>query len=713
MYDYDRFGDSAGAAMRANTRRLDNAFAEALRPPEKMLPSVWAVRHRKFAPDDPIPGDWRNETAPELVEVTDALSPDDPCEEAYLMKCAQSGGSASAENWIGFLSDLAPAPMLFVQATLRAALDWAAEKFWPMVENSPRLNPVEGGTIRAMGTPDGEGSTKGKIRFSRSNGFVLLAGANSAASLRQRTVRYAVEDDVDQFPDDLEGQGSPETMVDQRLKVWRRQGLSKRLKISTPTIKGSSKIGRAYRAKGTDRRRFYFKCLDCGSRFLPDWAQIEWPDGKPAEAVLVTPCCGVTVKHWRKAAMKLPDGWLSEEIDGEKQPTVLTEEDFQAARGRMPASVKRGFHLAGIISTFQTWADMAVAFVAAQGDLNALKTWTNLVAGLEFELKGGTPDYEKLKELTEQGWGLNHIVQVPMGALVVTLGVDVQGDGVYAELVAWGPNAECWVIDARFISGSTDVKGEGAWRDLDAYARRQFTFPGGKSFGVDQVCCDAGYNTEAAEAFCRAHPNRQAVFGRAGWSLPILGRGENLRYEHQGSNAGRASKRAEDKAHVVGTFGAKLAWYGYLRNSLKAFAEELAGVISTVRGRVRFSNDLPPDYFEQVTAETVVTETVNGHPRRTWKPMAGRQNHYLDCHVYNMAAHEKLMLDTLTDADWAALRADRYAPPANPQRGLFDAPLLTSPAVQTDPSPASPPVPLPPPAAQPGAGYLDPSENFF
>jgi hypothetical protein len=31
---------------------------------------------------------------------------------------------------------------------------------------------------------------------------------------------------------------------------------------------------------------------------------------------------------------------------------------------------------------------MATSFVAAQGDVNKLKTWTNLVLGWVFELKG-------------------------------------------------------------------------------------------------------------------------------------------------------------------------------------------------------------------------------------------------------------------------------------------------------------------------------------
>lgn len=135
-------------------------------------------------------------------------------------------------------------------------------------------------------------------------------------------------------------------------------------------------------------------------------------------------------------------------------------------------------------------------------------------------------------------------------------------------------------------------------------------------------------------------------------------------------------KRAEDKAFIVGTYGVKLGWYGFLRNSLKAAAEEAVGSITAPRGRVHFNMDLPDEYFEQVTSETVVTETVAGQPRRIWRPLAGRPNHWLDCHVYNTAAHEKLMLDTLTDADWAALRAERYAPRDGAQPGLFDGPIV-------------------------------------
>jgi len=86
--------------------------------------------------------------------------------------------------------------------------------------------------------------------------------------------------------------------------------------------------------------------------------------------------------------------------------------------------------------------------------------------------------------------------------------------------------------------------------------------------------------------------------------------------------------------------------------------------------------------------------------------MAGRPNHWLDCHVYNTAAHEKLMLDTLTEADWAALRAERYVGQDGPQPSLFDAPIASQPVT----TPEAQPTPAP---AQMAEAYLETSEGWL
>ncbi|QIG79981.1 terminase gpA endonuclease subunit [Stakelama tenebrarum] len=702
-FHYGRFGDAAGAALRKNAVALNKAFAEGLQPPPRLTLSEWAPQWRWFPDDAPIPGRWRNETAPELVEIMDAMSIHDPCEAVSLMKCAQSGGSAVAENFLGYISDLAPNATLVVHPTFQAATAWNAEKLWPMIEATPRLSPDRGGTIRARGLADGSGSTTEKILFARSGGYILLAGANSSAGLRQRTVRFAIEDDLDDFPDDLEKQGSPEGMVDARLRVWASRGLAKRLKISTPRIKGASKIGRAYREG--DPRRFYLQCPHCRSRFVPEWADLQWPDGEPELAHLVTPCCETPTEHWQKQEMKLPDGWLSLKIDGADVPRVLTEEAFQGWRARMRPSRKIGFHLPGIISTFLSWSEMASAFLAAQGDVNALKTWTNLIKGEEFELRNDAPDYEALMALREQDWGRG---QMPIGPVVTTLGVDVQGDGLYLELVGWGPNKESWQLDARFLPGATDVAGQGAWADLDAYSKRGVTFPGGKTFPIDQECVDAGYHTEAAQAYCAKRARRLAVFGRAGWGLPVLGRGVAVRYEAQGHRAGAASRSADDKAHIVGVNGVKLSWYGYLRATLAAVnaAVSEGGDIKVPVGRVHLSRDTPEDWFEMAVAETITVKMVKGFPDRRWTVMPGRENHYLDCRVYNIAATEKLMLDTLGEADWSAHRAERYAAKDARQGDLLSGVGAAQVAAAAAPQPE-------PKKASPQSGYIERKDNYL
>ncbi len=693
------FGGYPAEVLGGNAKRIDRAFAQGLRPPARIDVSEWAAQYRRFPDDSAYPGRWQHSTAPYLVEIMDALSPHHACSEVAIIKCAQSGGSASGENWIGFISDVAPGPLMYVQATITAAKDWLAEKFWPMVEATPQLNPERRGSIMPRRVRDGSGTTALRVRF-RKGGWMLIAGANSAATLRQHSIRYAIEDDLDQFPDDLDNQGSPESMVDARLTVFTRLGLSKRLKISTPTNKGASKIGRAYAA--SDQRRFYFACRHCGSRFDPAWGDLVWPDGRPEQVEMVAPCCGVHLAHWEKAAMSRPDGWLATvEIDGERPPRVLAESEFQDWRGRDLQGRQPGYHITGIISAFVTWSTMAIAFRAAQGDVNKLRTWTNLLAGEEFVVKGDAPPAEDLDLLREQDWGR---AQMPHGPVVITMGCDVQGDGIYFELLGHADRAETWELDHGFLVGATDVPGQGAWTRLEELAARRVVFPGGKAFGIDQICVDAGYNTEAAKAFCKRSPRRMPVFGVPGWTRPILGRGQSIDYRQAKSSKARGKKKAGEEAHLVGTFGAKLAFYGFLRASIKYVQAQVRGERpEPMRGRIHFSREAASDYFDMLTSESCVVEVKRGQPRRVWKVDTGRQNHWLDCRVYNLAAGEALLLDSLSDADWAKLKAERYGA-TDPDQGdlvaLANRPATPAP-VNTQTAPRS------------SGGFIDAGEDYL
>lgn len=631
--------------IRANGRRVVGEFIRALRPPERLSVSQWAERRRRFPDDHAYAGPYRNDIAPELVEIADCLSVHSDIEEVVIMKCAQSGGSVTAENWIGYIAEQCPAPTLFVQATAQASWDWAAEKLWPMIEQTPSL-----GKLIATRTVRGNGTVKNRIRFRR-GGYLLLAGANSAAGLRQRTVRYAIEDDLDQFPDDLDGQGAPEKMVGKRLEVWARRGLAKRLKISTPTIKGASKIERAWEA--SDQRRHYWPCPHCGSWFTPQFADLSYPDCRPDLATMTAPCCGADTRHSQKPAIKRRAMWIATvEEAGEAPPRVIAADDIMRWRDRKTTRKIAGFHIPGVISSFLTWARMAEGYEFAKGDPVALKGWTNLDEGEPYEVRGDAPPAEELQELVENDWGAG---AVPAGPLLISVGCDVQGDGIYVEKVGWGRLHQSWMLDAAFLTGATDVPDEGAWKALKEYLDRPNVFIGGKAFANDLELIDARYNTEAVKAFCQGRSRTLPVAGVDGWTRPLFGDGFRI------SQRDSKKRRPWDSAYQVGTLPAKMMLFGFLRATVAARRGADGDQAGEVRGLCRFGRQASAAYFDQLTSEACVTVVKGGSPARVWKVKTGHENHWLDCRVYNLAASDRMGVTRLSDLDWARLETERCA----------------------------------------------------
>ena len=133
--------------IRANRKAVYRGAAAGLRPDPNEKVSDWAERYRIVPDMGALPGPWRNSVAPYLIEPMDALSPDDPCEEVSIMKPSQSGGSAIAENWLGFIMHRAPGPVMYVQATIKAAKDWVQEKLTPTIAATPVLSPAKGGVV--------------------------------------------------------------------------------------------------------------------------------------------------------------------------------------------------------------------------------------------------------------------------------------------------------------------------------------------------------------------------------------------------------------------------------------------------------------------------------------------------------------------------------------------------------------------------------------
>ena len=103
-------------------RICSEARTAGLRPDPVLSVSAWADQHRVLPQRAAAePGPWRTSRTPYLREIMDRLSPSDPTQVVVFMKGSQLGGTEAGNNWLGFLIDCSPGPVMMVQPTVEMA----------------------------------------------------------------------------------------------------------------------------------------------------------------------------------------------------------------------------------------------------------------------------------------------------------------------------------------------------------------------------------------------------------------------------------------------------------------------------------------------------------------------------------------------------------------------------------------------------------------
>ncbi|HEV7278403.1 MAG TPA: terminase gpA endonuclease subunit [Devosiaceae bacterium] len=682
--------------LKANGRVVYRGAAAGIRPDPQEQVSVWAETHRVVPEGGSVPGPWRNEVAPELVEIMDVLSSDHPSEQVVVMKPSQSGGSAVAENWLGFIMHRSPGPAMYVGPTVKAAKDWYQEKLGPTIAATPVLSPMKGGVVAPQRSRSGEGTTADRVRFK--GGYLLLAGANSAASLRQHSIRYMVRDDRSAWTDNADGEGDPKDLSDARLKTYRVFGLAKVLDVSSPKFEGED-IDAEYQR--SDMRRYYMACKGCGTLTDWDFEDLVHNEAPPYRAHVVCPSCGQQHFDADKPEMKAPENgacWIptAPDANGKVPPKSIPAAERDAWRFRETGrSTIVGFAMTGVTSTFERWDNLLARQAAAADDPAKIQPFQNSDLGRPYKPKTDVPDWETLSARREGDWQRG---QAPAGVLYVTLTADVQGDGIYWTYQGWGPNKQTWHLDYGFLPGTTDAPLEGAWPKLDIIAERGVLF-GGVRIAPDRIGVDSGYNADAVYAWVKRRHNALALKGEDGWSkLPIF-RSQSPEVKKSGLSAGRARKHGM-RVWLVGTWGIKGALMVYLGRVAK---EGDSGLPS---GLQHYPANAEQLYFEHLVSEYVATVEKNGEKRREWKVRG--PNHWLDCNVYGWALTHYVGLWQWSDAQWEQRAKDLAEMLKTPDGDLFQEGTISAPAVNpvvADDEP--PPGPAVAVNAKPKASGLD------
>lgn len=598
---------------RAQVARLRRAAAAGLRPDPILTVSEWAERHRVLSSESsPEPGRWRNSRTPYLVEVMDALSTYSPVRSVALMFGAQLGKTECVNNWTGYVIDAAPGPMLSVLPRVEDARKISQQRVAPLIRSSPRLRAK----VR-----DPRSRDSGNTTFSKTfpGGIFMLTGANSAPGLRSMPIRYLAMDELDAYPDDVDGEGDPIKLAEARTSNFRN---AKLLKVSTPTVAGASKIEEEF--DDGDQRRYFVPCPECGHEQHLVWANLRFDtrtDARGRERVVpdsvgyACESCAVLIREQAKPAMLAAGRWVPMNPD--------------ARPGR------RSYHLSSLYSPWFRWLDLAEEWVEAKRDTEKLKTFVNTRLGETWQEKGEAPGWEQLYHRRED----YRIGTVPEGVVVVTCGVDVQRDRLEAEVVGWGRDLESWSIDYVVLEG--DPAEDAVWGELDALLER--TFPGahGIEHRIARMAVDSSFSTTDVYGWVRKHEQRRVMAIKGRDELPVLvGHPQPIDVSDKGKKIRRGVK-----LWGVGTTVAKRELYGWLRRPKPTDAEQPLPI-----GWCHFPQ-YPEHWFKMLTAEEQRKKTVRGYSRWEWVKIRER-NEALDCRVYARFAAAVVGIDRWTDEEW-------------------------------------------------------------
>lgn len=630
-----QFKHSAVAAMAAEAIAL-------ITPPKKVLPADWAAQNL-IVPDGPRANEkWDATLTPYVVEPLNNSGPESPVNKEVIRKSAQTGFTVMAIAIVGSTIDTDPAGgILLVQPTDGALADFIADKLNPSIEQSAALKAK----VRPQVSRSGEGSTTYLKKYP--GGSMALAIANSTADLRSKTKRKIIKDEASEYPDDLDGQGSPHTMIEARYESFLDTGDWKEINISTPTVKGSCYIDEQFNAG--DQRFWHVTCPQCSEKFAFRFGPNFLFNGKfPYQAHYVAPCCGRPIEAHEKKELVRKGEWIA----------------TAPAPGKFPS-----YHIDAMSSPFVPWDKIAERWIIAQGDPAKLKAFYNLTLGEAFEIKGDAPDHVRLMERREdypKG-------RIPPRGLMLTAAADVQMNGIYVEVVAWAPNRESWVVYVDVLEGDTTNANGGAFLKLAELYDREWPDAFGNRRKVDGFAVDSGFRSHVVYHWCSSRHNAYAVDGRDGWHLPAIGMPSVKDIDLDGRKLGFI------KLWPVGTWPLKGHWYEDLRREGKSSGHEV-----DPPGYCHFGKFLDENYFKQVTAEYLAEARNRGRAVKRWLVRGAQANHWFDCRVYNMAIADHLGLSSMTEDEWKLLARERA--PTIKQGDLFASRPL---AVQIAASPAS------------------------
>ena len=512
-------------------------------------------------------------------------------------------------------------------------------------EIDPVLDPLTGVPAVNKARRRGKGASEETIKYKpfRDSALHLLGGKASRA-YRRITVAVAVLDEISKFDRSIEKSGPPRGLARGRLEG---APYPKLVCGSTPLLKGLCHIEDAVEeAEGLVR--FHIECKHCGAEHPLMWGGkdkahgFKWERGNPASVRHVCPHCraSITQADYMPGGTPVGGAWVCERTGKRYGPDRV----WRDSKG-MPCRPPRilGVHVWTAYSPQRAWSDIVTEFENAlkaleKGDVGPMQLFVNETLGETWELAGERTDEHALQARAEP----YKLCAVPRGALILTAGVDVQRNRWEITVYGWGRGLESWVVDVAVLEGNPAVDEE--WSAVLEYLQRRYPQEaGGLTMGISATSIDSSDQTQAVYSWVSKAQHSikglRAIKGEGTDGVAILGPSSLQEINWRGRKLPRGIKLWR-----VGVDSAKDLLLGQL------------SIQQPGPGYVHFSDELPREFFEQLTAEQRVLARVNGREAYRWIKRRPR-NEQLDNRNYAMHAAMGVGLHKYTDAQWSRLEA--------------------------------------------------------
>ncbi len=619
---------------------LGQQFDELTSEMEIVTPSEWA-EHKRYLPPSvtSLPGFYRFEVAPYLREIADCLSVDSPVREVSLMKGVQIGATVGvAENAIGYYIDaVKTAPVMLVTADAELAKLRMESYVTPMIhfsELEPLIKSADETNTRKRGKTDRKIEWVG-------GGFLIPFGAQNANKLRSISIQILLRDEIDGWPLVVGKDGDPIKLSADRTAAY--EGSRKILDISTPLIKGTSKIAERFRAG--DQRRYFVCCLRCGYSQTLRWQRTNRDTGQvtgitwETEQGRLVPdsvrylCANCGAEHFNDDKTRL----LSPEHGAEWRPTA------EPARPD-----HRSYHISALYSPvgMQTWAGCVHGWLEAWDekfnrprDVAKLQVFYNNILGEPFEVRGEKLAFEQVSASRSPAFCYgevpNKFAAVHCGSpvLLVTCAVDVHKNELPVAVFGWCRDRRAILIDYWRWEGDTEqIDDPDTWGRLRRLIEhKEYVADDGKVYRIQLTLIDAGYRADVVYRFCSDYSSGVA---------PVKGR--------ESAPKGATGKEFAAFTTPMGTQAFNLAvdlfkdrWSAALRRSWDGKGSQPAPHFTA-------PVDASDDQLRELTVE-VKRERTDPLTRRNvgfeWYRPSGSPNELWDLLIYNNAALELIAWD--------------------------------------------------------------------